>query len=211
MEAHPTIMEAFCPALHEEAVALDKSDTNRSNIKFSYLSQKIAKKLLEAKPSLDALEKQYTELATAWNKGTKPPFCCVEGVKYAIDALKWSSIKDPGHVVVCVPFYMEFERGEPATAENPNGEESPIQKIDEAVYLLGYSKILSMDVVFINDSIAEKKDEKDGGSGKLFKKMLIAYTKEKGMKIELTGPEEDFESFTAMDGLLTIKFTSVGM
>ena len=39
------------------------------------------------------------------------------GVKYAIDALKWGGITEPGSVTVCVPFYMEFERGVPATAE----------------------------------------------------------------------------------------------
>lgn len=206
----PFNMDALDPALVAEATALDKSDTNRSNIKFSYLSQKIAKKVLEAGPTLEALEKQYVDLATAWNKGTKPPFCCVEGVKYAIDAKKWSSIKEAGHVVVCVPFYMEFERGMPATEENPNGEESPIQKIDEACFLLGCSKTVSMDLVFINDSIAEKQDTKDGGSGALFKKMLVEYCKKKDMKIELTGPEDDFESFVALDGLLTVKFTSVG-
>ena len=129
----------------------------------------------------------------------------------------------------------------PATADNPNGEESPIQKIDEIAFLLGargpelepstagsasspahirppfdpplraqYSTTMSVVLIFINDSIAEKKDEKDGGSAKLFKKALIEYTKEKGLPITLTGPEDDFESFVAFDGLLTVRFTSVG-
>lgn len=98
--------------LIKEAADLDASDTNRSNVKFSYLSQKIAKAVLtSSSPTLEQLEKKYEELATEWNKGTKPPFCCVEGVKYAIDALKWGAIKEPGSVTVCVPFYMEFERG----------------------------------------------------------------------------------------------------
>ena len=196
--------------LFKEAADLDASDTNRSNVKFSYLSQKIAKSVLESSPSLEDLEKQYEDLATKWNKGPKPPFCVVEGVKYAIDATKWAAIKEPGSVTVCVPFYMEFERGVPATAENPNGEESPIQKIDEIAFLLGYSKTMSVTLIFINDSIAEKKDEKDGGSAKLFKKALIDYLKAKELKYELTGSEEDYESFTAFDGLLTVKFTSVG-
>mmetsp|Transcript_41594 Transcript_41594/g.50459 ORF Transcript_41594/g.50459 Transcript_41594/m.50459 type:complete len:552 (-) Transcript_41594:220-1875(-) len=206
----PAMAYTIDAALVDEAKALDASDTNRSNINFSYLSQKIAKSLMAQSPALDKLEEQYVEMATAWNKGTKPPFCCVEGVKYAIDAVKWSSIQEPGHVVVCVPFYMEFERGAPATAENPNGEESPIQKIDEALFLLENSKTISMDLVFINDSIAEKQDNKDGGSVKLFKSALLDYTKAKDIAINLTGPEDDFESFTALDGLLTVKFTSVG-
>jgi len=207
----PNTMDMFDADLVNEATELDSSDTNRSNIKFSYLSQKIALKLLKKSPTLSMLEAQYIELATAWNKGTKPPFCCVEGVKYAIDAIKWSSIKEPGHVTICVPFYCEFERGLPATADNPNGEESPVQKIDEAVFLLGHSKTMSIDLIFINDSIAEKKDEKDGGSGKIFKKALLAYAKAKDMKLNITGPEEDFESFVTLDGLLTVRFTSVGM
>ena len=207
MSASLSIIDA---ALIQEAADLDASDTNRSNVKFSYLSQKIAKALLATSPTLEDMEKKYEELATEWNKGTKPPFCCVEGVKYAIDALKWGAITEPGSVTVCVPFYMEFERGVPATAENPNGEESPIQKIDEIAFLLGYSKTMSVQLIFINDSIAEKKDEKDGGSAKLFKKALIDYTKVKGLKIELTGTEDDFESFVALDGLLTVRFTSVG-
>lgn len=206
------IMDAFDQTLLKEAAALDKSDTNRSNIKFSYLSQKIALKLLESSPSLKTLEDQYIELATAWNTKTKPPFSCVEGVKYAIDAVKWGSIKEPGHVVICVPFYCEFERGMPASEDNPNGEESPVQKIDEVVYLLGHSKTMSVELVFINDAIAEKKDDKDGGSGKLFKKALLAYAK--GMKattVQVTGPEDDFESFVTLDGLLTVRYTSVGL
>ena len=106
-------------ALVVEATELDKSDTNRSNVNFSYLSQRIAKAVLETKPSLDDLEKRYEALATKWNEGTeKPPFCVVEGVKYAIDATKWAAIAEPGNVTVCVPFYMEFERGVPATAES---------------------------------------------------------------------------------------------
>ena len=198
-------------ALVVEATELDKSDTNRSNVNFSYLSQRIAKAVLETKPSLDDLEKRYEALATKWNEGTeKPPFCVVEGVKYAIDATKWAAIAEPGNVTVCVPFYMEFERGVPATADNPNGEESPIQKIDEIAFLLEYSKTMSVTLIFVNDSIAEKKDEKDGGSAKLFKKALVDYLKKKELPYELTGSEEDYESFTAFDKLLTVKFTSVG-
>lgn len=207
-------MEMIDKALAEEAVALDASDTNRSNIKFSKLSMQIANKLLEGKPKLEDLEKAFTELATTWNKGPKPAFCCVEGVKYAVDALKISMIEDDGHVVICVPFYMEFERGTKATAENPNGEESPIQKIDEALFLLKYSKKITISLIFINDSIAEKKDNKDGGSGKLFKEALADYCKENGLKADYTladGAEKwDYSMFTCMDGKLTVKFTSVG-
>jgi hypothetical protein len=196
-------------ALVEEAKKLDATDTNRSNILFSRLSMKIADSLMAGKPSLEALEAKYVELAAAFNKGTKPPFCVVEGTKYAIDALKWSMIAEEGGVVICVPFYMEFERGTPATAENPNGEESSIQKIEEAVFLLGYSKKVSIDLIFINDSIAEKKDDKNGGSEKLFKEALLAFCKDKG--IAVVGAEDaTFTSFTALDGMLTVKFSSVG-
>jgi len=207
-------MEMIDKALAEEAVALDKSDTNRSNILFSKLSMKVADKLLEGSPALEDLEKAFTELATAWNKSPKPAFCCVEGVKYAIDALKISKIEDDGHVVICVPFYMEFERGTKATAENPNGEESPIQKIDEALFLLKYSKKVTISLIFINDSIAEKADKKDGGSGKLFKESLATYCKENDITASYTkadGAEDwDFSMFTCMDGKLVVKFTSVG-
>ena len=64
--------------------------------------------------------------------------------------------------------------------QKPNGEESPIQKIDEIAFLLEYSKTMSVQLIFINDSIAEKKDEKDGGSAKLFKKALMDHIKVKG-------------------------------
>jgi len=203
----------FKDASVTEAKDLDASDTNRSNVLFSRLSMKIAKEMLETSPKLENLEKLYVELATAWNKGTKPPFCCVEGCKYAIDALKFSMIAEEGHVVICVPFYMEFERGVAATAENPNGEESPVQKIEEALFLLGFSKTMSMTLIFINDSIAEKKDDKnDGGSAKLFKEALVAFCKEKGvaMTLDPAGAEATFDSMTCLDGQLVIKFTSVG-
>merc|ERR1719160_691547 len=81
----------------EAADKLDKSSINRSNIKFSRLSMKIAKHLCSASPKLEDLEKKYTELAAAWKSDSKPPFCCVEGVKYAIDVVKLMAIKDEGH------------------------------------------------------------------------------------------------------------------
>jgi len=76
---------------------------------------------------------------------------------------------------------------------------------------LRHSKTMSVELIFINDSIAEKKDEKDGGSGLLFKKSLMDYCKSKAIEVSLNGSEADYESFTAMGGLLTVRFTSVGI
>jgi len=172
----------------EAAKKLDASDTNRTNIQFSRLSHTIARNVLADSPTLGDLEAEYADLAGRWNKGTKPPFCCLEGVKVAINALKFSAIKEEGHVVISVPFFMEFERGSPATKQNPNGEESPIQKFEELLFLCSFSKGMSVDLVFVNDSVAEKKDNKDGGgSVTLFKKALLAYGKEKKIDIEIGG------------------------
>lgn len=204
--ASDSLLSIFDKAHIEKATDLDKSDTNRSNIKFSNLSMEIARKLLASSPALDSLEKKYVELAKAWNKGPKPPFCCVEGVKYAIDGLKFGSIAEAGHVVICVPFYMEFERGTPATAENPNGEESPIQKLTEAMFLIELSKNMSIDLIFINDSIAEKKDDKDGGSPALFMKAIEEYCSAS----KVTSQKGENGTTTLLDGRLRISFTSVG-
>lgn len=204
--ASDSLLSIFDKAHIEKATDLDKSDTNRSNIKFSNLSMEIARKLLASTPALDSLEKTYVELAKAWNKGPKPPFCCVEGVKYAIDGLKFGSIAEAGHVVICVPFYMEFERGTPATAENPNGEESPIQKLTEAMFLIEFSKNMSIDLIFINDSIAEKKDDKDGGSPALFMKAIEEYCSAN----KITTEKGENGTTTLLDGRLRISFTSVG-
>jgi len=204
--ASDSLLSIFDKAHIEKATDPDKSDTNRSNIKFSNLSMEIARKLLASSPALDSLEKKYVELAKAWNKGPKPPFCCVEGVKYAIDGLKFGSIAEAGHVVICVPFYMEFERGTPATAENPNGEESPIQKLTEAMFLIELSKNMSIDLIFINDSIAEKKDDKDGGSPALFMKAIEEYCSAN----KVTSQKGENATTTLLDGRLRISFTSVG-
>lgn len=201
-------------SLVEEADKLDKSSLNRSNIEFSRLSIKIAKQLLSSSPTLEALESKYMELASAWNdpEAAKPPFCCVEGVKYAIDAMKVSLIKERGHVMITVPFYCEFERGIPASDENPNGEDSPIQKVEEVLFLLSFNNKISMDFIFVNDVIAEKKDDKDGGSAALFKKSILAYMAFKDLQVNLEKAEglndEDFDSFTALDGQLRVIFTS---
>jgi len=209
--AESELLKDFDKALIEEATKLDKSDTNRSNRLFSDLSMKVANHLMKSSPKLEDLEKLYVDLATAWNKGTKPPFCCVEGAKYAIDALKFSSIKEAGHVVICVPFFKEFERGTPATAENPNGEESPIQKLTEALFLLDYGKNMSIDVMFICDAIAEKTDDEDGGSAKLFKTAIAKYCADNSIKTDIAaGSEATYTSFTAVDGRLCVKFTGVG-
>lgn len=201
------------------AVSLDRSDDNRTNIKFSRLSQHIAHHFLSMlqdvsspKEKLSTLQRMYTDLASEWNKGkTKPPFCVVEGVLFAINALKFSQIKESGHIVISVPFFKEFERGSPATPENPNGEESPIQKLEEALFLLSYNKNITMDLVFVNDSVAEKQDKTDSGdsSVKLFKKALLTYAAEKKLVLEPAAPAEDFEHFTALDGQLHVHFTSV--
>jgi hypothetical protein len=210
-DAPQNILYGFDSALVEEAKALDASDTNRSNILFSRLSMKIATALMKDSPKLDALEKLFVDLAKAWNKGPKPPFCCVEGVKYAIDALKFSMIEEEGLVVINVPFYMELERGTPATKENPNGEESPTQKIEEALFLLGFSKKISIKIIFILDAIAEKKDDK---SPPLFKEALLAFCKAKDVKLDISkaaGADDNaLDGFTAMDGQLTVAFTGVG-
>ena len=118
-------------------------------LRFSILSQKIARFLLQHDISLEDLEEKYAEYAALWNDKDaedKPPFCCVESIKYAINARKFAAIEYAGHVRICVPFYKEFERGAPATEENPNGEESPVQKIDE--------------VISITDSIVFSKNQK---------------------------------------------------
>lgn len=223
--------EGALEGLVNEAKALDASDTNRSNIAFTRLSMQIAVELLRAKPTIEALEAQYVDYAGQFNKSKQPPFCSVEGVKFAINALKFSSIKDKGHVVIAVPFFMEFERATPATAENPNGEESPIQKFEEMLFLLSFAKDMSCDLIFVSDAIAEKKDDKDGGgSVALFKKALLAYQTTYGslgkygsawfpgvaaadqpiaISKAADAKDEDFDSFTCLNGQLKVSFTSV--
>ena len=218
-------------ALVEEARQLDaQSSLNRSNIQFSRLSQKIARQLLSSAVSsntpneddlLKELERLRDELATRWNSSDtsdKPPFCCVEGVAYAINACKMRSITGKGHVAVTVPFYCEFERGRPYDLDkNPNGEESPVQKLEEALFLLEYSNNdqLSMELIFVNDAIAEKKDDQDGGgSARLFQKAILEYANQQGLKIETqTAAPDNLDStrFTLLDGRLGVTFTSCEM
>lgn len=202
--------------LAQEAATLDKSSLNRSNIIFSRLSMRIALQLMSTSPDLQDLELKHAELASAWKSSSKPPFCCIEGVKYAIDATKMSLIKDRGHIMITVPFFCEFERGAEASAENPNGEESPIQKLEEALFLLSFNSAISMSLIFVNDSIAEKTDVKNGGSAKLFKASLIAFAASKGLKIDLLSKGDgqssealdDYDSFVALAGQLHVQFTS---
>mmetsp|Transcript_16895 Transcript_16895/g.30609 ORF Transcript_16895/g.30609 Transcript_16895/m.30609 type:complete len:515 (-) Transcript_16895:21-1565(-) len=200
-------------ALVEEAEKLDKSDLNKSNIAFSRLSMKVASQLLSASspPSLADLESKFAELATKFNsKDGKPAFCSLEGVAYAVNAVKIRSISAAGHIMVTVPFYCEFERGTPATEENPNGEESPIQKLEEALFLLSFNDKISMEIIFMNDTIAEKQDEKDGGSRRLFKKALLEYSKSKELaySLETTAGDEDFDCMKLLGGRLCVKFDS---
>ncbi|CAJ1369213.1 unnamed protein product [Effrenium voratum] len=196
------------------AVELDKSQTNRTNIGFARLAQEVALHLLNAsglkdkdpKAKLEALEPLYAELAQQWNqpKEEKPGFAIIEGVKYAINAVKFGLIAEDAHVVLSVPFFKEFERGAPASTENPNGEESPIQKFEELVFLCGFNKKVSMHLIFVNDSVAEKVD-KDPSSVALFKEAIAAYSKEK----DLGEAVADFEHFELLDGQLCVSFTSV--
>mmetsp|Transcript_14123 Transcript_14123/g.33309 ORF Transcript_14123/g.33309 Transcript_14123/m.33309 type:complete len:514 (+) Transcript_14123:72-1613(+) len=203
-------------ALVEEAVQLDKSALNKSNIAFSRMSMKVARQLLSASspPSLADLESKFGEFASQWTtkSESKPAFGALEGVAYAVNAVKVQSISEAGHIMVTVPFYCEFERGQAATEENPNGEESPIQKLEEALFLLSFNEKISMEIIFMNDSIAEKKDEKDGGSAKLFKKSLLDYAKSKdlthGLEKADGAGDEDFDSMKLLEGRLYVKFDS---
>ena len=198
--------------MYNEARALDQSSWNRSNIQFSRLSIKIAKSLLRLNKTITIkdLTAYFTQLASAWNADggdttSSPPFCCVEGVAYAVNALKVKSIREPGHVRIVVPFYCEQERGAKATLEeNPNGEESAVQKVQECLFLLEMSPNMSMDLVFVNDSIAEKKDEQDGGSAKLFVQSILEYIKENDFTATIKG-----ENSSSIDlDRLSIRFTS---
>jgi len=222
-------------ALVEEASELDRSPLlNRSNIRFSRLSMKIARRLLSSaslSPSdvKQELEQKLAELATQWNGGdggggggsSRPPFCCVEGVAYALNAEKMRRIRSgPGHVAITVPFYRELERGRPFdAAANPNGEEAPVQKLEEALFLLEFNDRVSMDLVFVNDAIAEKKDDgEDGGSAGLFQKAILEHATNQGWKFHLQKPpatdaaaEKDrhnFDCLTLLEGRLRVKFTS---
>eukprot|EP00529_Nitzschia_sp_RCC80_P011887 CAMPEP_0113466016 /NCGR_PEP_ID=MMETSP0014_2-20120614/14046_1 /TAXON_ID=2857 /ORGANISM="Nitzschia sp." /LENGTH=562 /DNA_ID=CAMNT_0000358209 /DNA_START=74 /DNA_END=1762 /DNA_ORIENTATION=- /assembly_acc=CAM_ASM_000159 len=235
----------FDPDLYDEARALDQSSWNRSNIQFSCLSIKIAKSLLSSThddgsvPTIHDLTVASTELSRAWNDvagagSTRaaaqptpppppPPFCCVEGVAYAVNALKVKSVQGgPCHVRIVVPFYCEHERGRKATAdENPNGEESAVQKVQECLFLLDMNPQMSMDLVFVNDSIAEKKDEQDGGSARLFLQSILEYVKENCLVIHKGDADADTDTDTDTDasimgggtisldlGQLSIRFTS---
>lgn len=198
------------PDLYEEARALDRSSWNRSNIQFSRLSIKIAKSLLLLNKAItiEDLTAYFTRLASAWNVGAggtdtpPPPFCCVEGVAYAVNAIKVKNVREPGHVRIVVPFYCEQERGAKATlAENPNGEESACQKVQECLFLLEMNPNMSMDLVFVNDSIAEKKDEQDGGSAKLFEGSIVEFIKENEFKATIKGGNIDLDR-------LSVRFTS---
>lgn len=193
---------------------LDKSNANRTNITYSRLAQQVAVHLLTKsslkdlgdKEKLEALEKTYKDLATEWTtSATKPGFSIVEGVKYAINALKFSMIQDEGHVVLSVPFFKEFERGADASDDNPNGEASPIQKFEELVFLCKYNSKVSITIIFVNDALAEKKDE-NPSSVTLFKESIAKFAESSGL-VEKQSAE--FETLSVLDGQLTVQFTSV--
>jgi len=133
----------------------------------------------------------------------------VEGLTYAANALKFSKISEPGLVVIGVPFYMEFERGpDGSPTENPNGEYSPVQKIEEGLWLLKYAPKMKMSIIFCNDAIAEKKDiEKGTGdtSPALFKRLLKDYMEKTGIAYKTTN---ELTTFTCLDGRLLVTFTS---
>eukprot|EP00923_Selenidium_pygospionis_P013629 GHVN01023561.1.p1 GENE.GHVN01023561.1~~GHVN01023561.1.p1 ORF type:complete len:583 (+),score=157.46 GHVN01023561.1:72-1751(+) len=246
----PDSITSILPAsLTSLAVALDDSPLNRSNIKFSRLSMAIAKRLIESEVEMRSegvkgFDSLYSELAEMWNtrgmsgqqQQAPPAWCCVEGVKYAIGARKISSIPFESLVIVVVPFFKEFERGEPSTDSNPNGELASVQKVEELMFLLSFNEKITVDLIFVNDSVSEKKDEKDGGSGKVFKKQIIDYLKartigdervselgEVGEVGEITNIvtkhpvgatrleqlSDEFDSLSLMSGRLNIKFTSI--
>lgn len=217
----PSEMLEIDLTLVEEALQLDRSGINRSNILFSRLSVKIATQLLrKSGVSLSSLETHFVKLAHDWNsknnnthasKQHAPPFCCVEGVAFAVNAKKIQLIQEAGHIVITVPFYCEHERLAPASTENPNGEESPIQKLEECLFLLDFNEKISIDLIFVNDVIAEKTDEKDGGSARLFKTAILQYAQDKHLEFEISQKDDDEQYFNIIKTLkrrFCIHFTS---
>jgi len=71
--------------------------------------------------SLSDLEMEFTELAKDWNdtNNDKTPFCCIEGVKYAINAFKVQSIQEEGLIVITMPFYASLSKVSPLRMRIP--------------------------------------------------------------------------------------------
>ena len=71
-----------------------------------------------------------------------------------------------------------------------------------------------MELIFVNDAIAEKKDDQNGGgSARLFQKALLEYANQQGLKIETqtAAPDNLDTRFTLLDGRLGVTFTSCEM
>lgn len=169
----------FLSNLTAKALSLESSvNGNMLHPQVTELAREIAKSL-QTFP-LQELEcfyqlklKEYREPAS---KSNPIPYSLLAGIKFAVNRAKIQQITEPGLIVVNIPYFKEVHRAFPPSSAHPVGEDAPIQKLKDVLFLIESSK-LSADVVYMNDSISEKAESSnlDENTPYIYRFRLLEY------------------------------------
>lgn len=197
---------------------------------FSKVSRELALCFVSIFENFGNLENTYRDYVKQYKADpTKIPYVLIEALKYATNRLKVGEIKEEGLAVLNVTFFKEAHRAVDNGPETPQGEHAPVEKLKDIMFLIANSNI-SADIIFTDDSIAEKKDvEGEQNTTYLYKKELLTYIAQNLEKFsniqflinssvetlkveELLQNPELFNSLTEIildDGKVRIIFTSI--
>ena len=153
--------QEFLDSLVAKALSLELSvNGNMLHPQVTEMAREIAK-AFKGLP-ITALESLYQAKMKAYREGSSeklkeklPPYALLAGIKFAINRMKIQQISDPGLIVINIPYFKEVHRAFPPSSAHPVGEDAPIQKLKDLLFLIENSK-LSADVIYMNDSISEK-------------------------------------------------------
>lgn len=171
--------------LEAEALELERSNPNLLNPQLTDLSRAIAEQVLRQPQELDSLTSIYQNLLAQFKLG-EVPFALVQGYKFAINRFKLLSINSPVLLVKNVVYFKEMHRVFPPSEAYPVGEDAPVQKLKDILFLTEGTTV-STDIVFLNDSIAEKTEpaELSENSAIAYRSQLVGFCQENNIQFIL--------------------------
>ena len=154
----PVEAPEFLSNLISKALSLESSvNGNMLHPEVTELVRDIAKSL-QTLPLQDLecfYQSKLKEYRESTSKPNPTPYSLLAGIKFAVNRAKIQQITDLGLIVINIPYFKEVHRAFPPSPAHPVGEDAPIQKLKDVLFLIENSK-LSADIVYMNDSISEK-------------------------------------------------------
>lgn len=166
--------------LLNKAFELDNESISKLHPDYSTVSRSIAELILTQDISIQALSDKYENLFRQYTADhSQVPFALLQAVKFAINRKKIAEIDNPNLFVIGITYFKEAHRAEAPSEFYPHGEDAPVQKVKDMLFLIKSSNTV-VDMVYMNDAIAEKKEDLDTISNTplIYRRKIISFALE---------------------------------